>query len=99
MSRCFVIEDEWHSEQVGKYTSLDEAWKELKRRATIEWNRSPNVAPCMSWETCGRNYEIIEYEDSVAPWEVVRRITGLVIDSTGLIWGAETPAVDNDSSA
>ena len=52
----------------------------------------------MSWETCGRNYEIVEYEDSATPWAVVRRIPGLVIDSTGLVWGAEAPALDTDSS-
>jgi len=94
MPRLFVIEDEFHAEQVGEYPSLDEAWKELKRRATFGWDQSPNMAPCMSWQTCGRNYKIIEYEISGNSSDPIRRIPGLVIDSTGLVWGAEAPSAD-----
>jgi hypothetical protein len=61
----FLIEDELHSErQDGDFPTFDAAIAELQRRATIPWNEPPNVAPCQSWRTCGRNYEVIEYDAS-----------------------------------
>ena len=61
----FTIEDEAHCEpQDGKFQTRGEAIAELERRATIPWDVEPNRAPCTSWRTCGRRYEILEYDDA-----------------------------------
>ena len=91
MPKTFVIEDESHAEQIGEFLSLEAAWAELQRRALIPWNQRPNIAPCMSWQTCGRTYEIIEYETSVTPWHEVRRIAALDVNAGGVAWGKEAP--------
>jgi len=83
----FVIEDEWHAEpQRGEFKSLEEAIDELRRRTQIPWNTEPNLAPCMSWRTCGRNYEIIEYDTTHTPWEVISTKSVLEIDAKGVRW-------------
>lgn len=92
MPNCFVIEDESHAEQIGQYDSLGEAWAELERRAAIPWDQRPNIAPCMSWRTCGRSYEIIEYETSNTSWQELRRIPGLNISAGGAVWVSEAPS-------
>ena len=92
MPKCFVIEDESHAEQVSEHPSLGNAWEALRHLATIPWDCEPNVAPCKSWQTCGRNYEIIEYETSTQPWQELRRVAGLSVSAKGVVWGAEAPA-------
>jgi len=89
----FVIEDEIHAEWKGQYGSFEEALGELKRRATIPWNEPPNLAPCMSWMTCEREYVIIEYDESGVPWKELRRVPVLEVSASGLIWhsGFEPP--------
>ncbi|CAE6699078.1 hypothetical protein XA1314C_03790 [Xanthomonas arboricola] len=91
MPKCFVIEDESHAEQIGEYASLDEAWAELGRLAAIPWDQRPNVAPCPSWQTCGRTYKIIEYETSSTPWRELRQVSGLDVSVNGVAWGSEAP--------
>lgn len=91
MPKCFVIEDERHSEQMGKYASLDHAWAELERLAAIAWDQRPNVAPCTSWQTCGRTYEIIEYESSSTPWQELSRVVCLDVSVNGVVWGSKAP--------
>jgi hypothetical protein len=46
----------------------------------------PNVAPCTSWRTCGRLYEIVEYDDSERPWKELGRTQVLEINALGLRW-------------
>src|SRR5262249_28629356 len=70
----FVIEDERHAEPQGEFASLDAAVAELHRRAALPWDEEPNVAPCTGWRTCGRTYEVIEYDNSARPWKELRRI-------------------------
>ena len=83
----FIIEDELHAEQQdGEFTSFQEALVELKRRAALPWDRSPNVAPCTSWRTCGRKYEIIEYDDSTRPWKQLSCVAMLEISAKGARW-------------
>ncbi len=91
MPKCFVIEDESHTEQIGEYASLDDAWAELGRLAAIPWDQRPNVAPCTNWQTCGRTHEIIEYETSSTPWQELRRVAGLDVSVNGVAWGSEAP--------
>jgi len=92
MPKCFVIEDESHAEQIGEHQSLGNAWDALHHLAKIPWDCEPNVAPCKSWQTCGRNYEIIEYETSTQPWQELRRVAGFSVSAKGLVWGLEAPA-------
>lgn len=83
----FVIEDEQHAEpQAGEFRSIADAVSELKRRAMLPWDQPPNVAPCTSWRTCRRTYEVIEYDTSARPWKELRRIPYQEISSTGVQW-------------
>jgi hypothetical protein len=81
-----VIEDEWHAEHVGEFATKGEALAELHRLATVPWDAPPNVAPCMSWRTCGRRYELIEYDDTVVPWRQLDREPALEITQNGPNW-------------
>ncbi len=83
----FVIEDERHAElQDGKFASLAEAIEELKRRAAIPWNEEPNIAPCTSWRTCGRTYEVVEYDTTSALWKQIQRQALLEVTAEGTKW-------------
>jgi hypothetical protein len=82
----FQIEDDKHAEPQGDFNSLGEAIAELRRRAEIPWDSPPNVAPCESWRTCGRTYEIIEYDDSTLPWQERNRYGGLEVSKAGMKW-------------
>lgn len=85
----FVIEDISHSEWQGEFKTLDEAIYELKRRSSIPWDQPPNLAPCISWKKCGRDLEIIEFDDSIEPWNEVRRVSGFEISDSGVKWKME----------
>ncbi len=82
----FIIEDELHAEPQGQFQDMEQAISELRRRAQIPWNQGPNLAPCTSWKTCGRVYEVIEYDDAVIPWEELRRIKVLEVSAAGVRW-------------
>jgi hypothetical protein len=90
----FVIEDELHAAPRGKYASLEEALAELRRRSHIPWNEKPNQAPCASWRTCGRRYELIEYDESKLPWKELRRVPVLEISAKGVKWAPEFDEAD-----
>ena len=81
-----IIEDQTHAEWQGQYSSIEEAFGELTRRALIPWNEAPNRCPCQSWATCSRDYEILEYDDAVTPWRVLRRLGTLQVSSAGVRW-------------
>jgi hypothetical protein len=83
------IEDEIHAELQGEYASVEEAMAELKRRALIPWDHPPNCAPCTSWKTCGREYLLIEYDDTQTPWKELRRMAMLEISAAGVVWRAQ----------
>ncbi len=63
----FVIEDEAHAEWFGEFPTLEAATAELRRLKELPWDEAPNVAPCTSWRTCGRTYEVVEYDTSSEP--------------------------------
>ena len=92
----FVIEDERHAEGQGEFATFEEAVAELQRRSILPWDEAPNVAPCMSWKTCGRNYEVIEYDTSSTPWREIQRHAVLEISASGTVWlnsrSSEKPA-------
>jgi hypothetical protein len=84
----FVIEDVTHAEPSGEFASLGEAVNELRRRAGLPWDQGPNRAPCMNWQACGRDYEIVEYEVSQQPWQELRRIPAFAVSAQGVVWSA-----------
>ena len=90
MASIFVIEDESHSEWMGEFPSLAAAWAELERRAAQAWDQPPNVAPCMSWQTCGRSLDVIEYDTAAEPWEELCRIPAYDVDHEGVRWRTDT---------
>jgi hypothetical protein len=85
----FVIEDELHAEHQGEFADRETAMAELERRAQIPWDQPPNVAPCTSWRTCGRNYELVQYDDKQSPWRELDRIRVLEISAAGIKWAAD----------
>jgi len=85
----FVIEDERHAEPQGEFASLAQAMDELKRRAEIPWDQHRNLAPCANWSTCGRTYDVVEYDDSRLPWRELRRIPVLKVSADGVKWADE----------
>ena len=82
----FVIEDEVHSEWCGEYDKYEDALTELKSRAAIKWDQVPNICPCTNWQNCGRNYELVEFNDAVKPWEEISRKLVLKISANGIFW-------------
>ena len=83
----FYIEDIFHGELLsGNYRTIADAQAELKRRASIPWDEEPNRPPCTSWETCGRTYHIVEYDNSKRPWKELQRIPSLEISELGVTW-------------
>lgn len=87
MSKLVVIEDESHAEwQEGRYRSVEEAFKELKRRSVLPWSEPPNVCPCTGWKTCDRKYFILEFDDSTTPWTELRRLGHLEVSARGIAW-------------
>lgn len=85
----FVIEDEAHAELHGQFETRQQAIAELRRRAAIPWDQSPNCAPCTSWRKCGRVYEIVEYDATTLPWRKLSRDTALEISAAGVQWFIE----------
>jgi hypothetical protein len=96
----FVIEDELHAElQDGEFPTLEAAMAELQRRAAIPWDQPPNVAPCMSWRTCGRIYEVIEYDSAVDSTRQIRRIPVLEVSAQGVRWHLSGGGIDDSPAA
>jgi len=82
----FVIEDNIHAEQDGQFASLAEAVAELGRRAAIPWDKPPNLAPCTSWRTCGREYFVLEFDSSQTPWKLLQRVPVLNVSADRVEW-------------
>ena len=79
----WFIEDELHAElQDGQFLTREDAVSELRRRAHLPWDTAPNLAPCTSWRTCGRRYELVERSDS----EERFRALVLEISASGVQW-------------
>jgi hypothetical protein len=86
----FKIEDELHAEpQPGEFASFEAAVEELRLRAQLPWDEEPNVAPCTSWRNCGRNYHVVEYDDSARPWKEISRTSVLEVRAQGARWLTE----------
>ena len=82
----FVIEDEAYGEQIGEFSTMEAAVTELQRLRAIAWTEAPNIAPCTSWRTRGRRYELIEYDSSATPWREERRLEALTVSAEAVEW-------------
>ena len=84
-----TIEDRIHCQRVAECETLDEAISELRYLASIPWDQAPNRAPCKSWRTCGRDYELREVDDTQVPWKTLRRVFALKLSRNGVIWASD----------
>ena len=84
----YCIEDEWHAETCSEHATLQDAIAEVERLARIPWDAAPNIAPCQGWRTCGRRYEIREFDASAEPWRLLRRLPALEVSAAGAVWDA-----------
>jgi hypothetical protein len=91
MTHRFCIEDEAHSELQSEHETFEAAIAELERLARLPWDAEPNQAPCTSWRTCGRRYEIVEYDISTKPWGMLRKVPALKVGPKGVAWDAALP--------
>lgn len=83
----FKIEDERHAEsRPGEFPTLAAAALELCKLSALPWDQAPNVAPCTNWRSCGRTYEVVEYDVSVHPWKELSRVTALEVSAEGAKW-------------
>jgi hypothetical protein len=84
----FIVDDEWHAEPQGEFDSFENALAEVRRRASIPWDRNPNQAPCVGWKSCGRSYEIVKYDNLQSPWKDLERVPILEITAAGIKWAS-----------
>ena len=86
----FIIEDESHAEQQkGEFQTFEDAFSELERISKIPWNEIPNRCPCSNWKDCGRNYQIIEYDTTQAPWKELQQKDILTISAKEIKWSTD----------
>lgn len=71
---------------LGEFPTLESATAELRRLNELAWDEAPNTAPCKGWRTCGRMYEIVEYDASNEPWRVIRRLPALNVSAAQKEW-------------
>ena len=91
----FVIRDERHFDEVGEFSSRNEAHAELQRLADLPWNEAPNLCPCTSWRTCGRRYHIIEYDTSRKPWKHISYEALLDVSAKAAVWLSDSETGDH----
>lgn len=82
----YVIEDQIHCETISESEDISDIIKELERLSHLPWNEDKNLAPCMSWEKCWREYEIIEYIIVQNNWTELNRERIFDINSSGIIF-------------
>jgi hypothetical protein len=88
MPTRFVIEDVTHGEDLGEFADLASARAELHDRANIPLDQEPDRAPCTSWRTCGRSFDIVEVAGRGSEARTLRRAHALEINARGVRWNA-----------
>lgn len=81
----FSLFDEIHCEHVDSYPNFADALAEVARRCELPWDASPNRAPCRSWKTCGRKYQIREYASKTSS-TLLGSCDICDVNSTGIAW-------------
>lgn len=84
----FVVEDGLHAETMAKFRDREAAVSELRRLAEVPWDQEPNQAPCRTWRTCCRIYEIREFEVEAGQWSLLNRWPAFEISADGVQWDA-----------
>ena len=82
----YVNEDEMHAKWCGGDESFNEALTELKLCSGMDWDKEPNVCPCTNWKNCGRDYEIVKFDNSRKPWVELSRESVLGVSAKGSEW-------------
>jgi hypothetical protein len=82
----FWLHDYLHDEGLGPFRTREEAIAEAVRVAAIPWNEPPNLAPCVDWETCGRDYAVVEVDASTDPPLDMDAPLVVRIDRNGARW-------------
>ena len=82
----FLIQDDVHCDRRGEFPTREAALDELRRLSTLPWDQEPNRAPCMSWRTCHRVYQLIEYDETSGRWRELGHETVLEISHAGVNW-------------
>jgi hypothetical protein len=83
----FIIEDDFHTEFIGeKFNTFDSAILELQRISTIPFSSPPNTPPCVDWQNCQRDYQIVEYDDTQTPWKLIAKTQVLHISASKIMW-------------
>lgn len=93
MPQIFVLEDAFHADQIGKFTSESDAWAKV-RELSDDPTSVENRPPCASWKTCRREYFVLTYDQSDEPWKLVARQAALTIEA-----GVVTSVADQVNSA
>lgn len=75
MTTLFIIEDEGHAEWLPhEFNTFEDALDEVHRLVAIPWDSEPNRAPCTNWQSCGRNWVILQFDNSTLPhWTELTR--------------------------
>nr|WP_298931318.1 hypothetical protein [uncultured Erythrobacter sp.] len=81
----FMIEDGFHAEHIGFYSTRKEAEIELRRIAEVPWESEPNICPCGALD-CHRIYHIVEFNASTEPWTKLSNEKVLQVSAKGAIW-------------
>ena len=87
----FVLEDDFHADEIVRFPTRQEAWRDMQRRAS-DPTSVENQAPCTSWKTCKRDYVIVEYDDSTQPWTRISSERVLTIEGGRATWATEPPS-------
>ncbi len=87
MKKFFVIYDELHAEDIGEFDSLESVNAKLRELAKLPWNTDPNKAPCKGWESCGRDYGVIEYDATSSLGTEISRTAAFSITAQGIVRG------------
>ena len=84
----FTIYDEVHSDfgpPPREFANVEDAIRELRRRAAAPWNREPNRAPCTSWRKCNRRWVLLGESEAIRKEPI-----WVEVSATGVEWAEET---------
>jgi hypothetical protein len=83
----FIIEDDFHAEFIGeKFDTFDSAILELRKISAVPFGNIPNKPPCVDWQNCQRDYQIVEYDDTQTPWKLIAKTQVLNISASKSVW-------------
>lgn len=81
----FVLEDDFHGDQIGHYDTFEAAMDEVRKRAELGWEHPLNSVPCGN-DDCQRDYCIVEYNTHSKTWKELGRKYVMSISAKGVEW-------------